>query len=116
MAGAAFSKGAIYRGLSISIHTRRSSKATHPFPQPRYYFFLDEAHNNIMGVTWGFVLTYFPPKWDYEKWREAVGINRPIWMENPDPVLDCTPAQCAAARELAVEVRCLPSSGPHAFD
>ena len=62
-----------------------------------------------MGVTWAFIFTYLPQKWEYQKWRDAVGVNRPIWMENPDPTLDCTPGDCATARELAVEV-CFSSS------
>lgn len=48
-----------------------------------------------MGATWAFILAWFPAKWDVQAWREASGVQRPLWLEG------CTPPYTISVKDRA---------------
>lgn len=68
-----------------------------------------------MGATWAFVFLWLPKKWSHQKWRDAVGVQTPIWEPSPNPTHGMTAEECEAARELSIEVSkfALPTTNVH---
>lgn len=57
-----------------------------------------------MGATWAFALVWFPQKWDYTKFQEAVGVKSPLWVDNFDPKFGFSATEGLEARQVIEEV------------